>query len=254
MAVVGNSHVLTLFEGYPLIARELPGVELTFIARGQHKIGHAVVSRAGVEWPRPGGDLIDRVGRLDATHVFVMWRGSQANIRGLLQQGPAFDVAVPHEPDRTIEPDVELIPCSAVEAIIRGTLDADDELLALIGRAQRGGAMVWLMGPPPALPEEAVRERLGEESHFAGRLHQVGVSAGDVEIVPESVRVRLRTILLGVYRDFAAQHGAGFVPPPAWVADAGGLLERQYWGKDITHASPAYGAVYLRELVEVAGA
>src|SRR5262249_36514830 len=128
-AVVGNSHVLTLFEGYQLIARELPACELTFIAKGRHKIGQAVAGPSGIEWPDPGGDLVERVARLDVADVFVMWRGSQVNIRGLLQQGPAFDVVLPDDPDRAFDPDIELIPCSAIESVVRSTLDTDEELL-----------------------------------------------------------------------------------------------------------------------------
>jgi hypothetical protein len=255
IAVVGTSHVLTLFEGYEVIAGELPStLELAFIAQGPLRIGHAVVSPAGFERREPTGTLVDMVGESGATHVFVTWKGSQVNIRGLLLQGPAFDVVLPADGERLADAGVELIPCSVVESYVRKTLDREDDLSRLIERAQRRGAKVWMLGPPPVLPEMAVRERLGSESHFAARLGEIGLTAADVFIVPEAVRVRLRELLLGVYREFASEHGAGFCRPPSAVADEAGLLLPRYWGKDITHGNAAYGAAYLRDLVTVAAA
>jgi hypothetical protein len=253
MAVVGNSHVLTLLEGYQLVGGRLPaGLELSFIARGPQKIGYVVASPAGLERREPTGSLVDLVGELAATHLFVTWKGSQANLRGLLLSGPAFDVVLPADGERLPDPEIELVPCSAVEAYVRATLEGDEELALLIDRGLKRGAKVWLMGPPPALPVTAVRERLGNESHFAARLREIGISAADVQIVAAPVRVRLRTILLGVYREFAAAHGAGFCPPPSRVADEAGVLLPEFWGKDITHGSATYGAAYLQELLTLA--
>jgi len=255
VAVVGTSHVLTMFEGCRLIRDELPaGLEVSFIAQGPRRLGYAVVSPRGVESREPAGTLAQLVGDSSASHVFVSWRGSQANVRGLLLQGPPFDVVLPGEEERAIEPGVELIPCSAVEVAIRATLDRDDQLPQLIAAAKRRGARVWMMVPPPALPEAAVRERLGHESHFAARLGDIGLSAADVIVVAEPVRVRLHTLLLRVYRKFAADHGAGFCPPPPAVADARGLLLPRYWGRDVTHGNADFGAAYLRTLVSVAAA
>ena len=253
MAVVGTSHILTLFEGYPVIAGRLPsGLELSFIAQGPRRIGYAVASAAGFERRDPKGTLVDLVAELDATHVFVSWKGSQTNIRGLLLQGPPFDVILPADGQRLVGAGVEIIPCSVVETYVRSTLDRENDLVQLIDAANRRGAKVWLMGPPPPLPETAVRERLGYESHFAGRLREIGLTAEDVHVVDEAVRVRLHTLLIGVYQKFAAERGAGFCPPPSHVTDEAGLLLPQYWGKDITHGNAAFGAAYLRDLVTVA--
>ncbi len=255
MAVVGNSHVLTLFEGYEQMAGQLPPqLELTFIAKGQHRIGHAVGSSAGTKRRQLKGNFIDLVAQLDVSYVFVMWLGSQMNIRALLLQDRAFDVVLPEEGGRIIDPDVELIPCSVIETFVRNSLHTDPVLSQLIERAQGRGAKVWLMAPPPVLPDVAVRERLGSESHFATRLAEIGISAAEANILPEPARVRLRALLLNVYREFAAEHGAGFCPPPNRVADEAGVLLPQFWGRDITHGSAAYGAAYLHELVAVAAA
>jgi hypothetical protein len=254
LALVGNSHILTMFEGYQLKRAQLPErLEITFIAKGQHRIGYAVGSPAGIERRQPSEGLLDLVEALAASQIFVMWLGSQVNIRGLLLRGPAFDVLLPTEGDRPIDAAVELIPCSAVEFLVRRTLDADRELSELIDRAQHRGAKVWLMAPPHVLPDQAIRQRLENESHFAARLRQFGLSAEDANIVPELVRVRLRRLLLAAYRGYASEHGAGFSPPPDRVADEAGMLLPQYWGNDITHGSAAYGAAYLQELVAVAG-
>jgi hypothetical protein len=255
MAMVGNSHVLTLFEGYELIAGQLPpGWELTFIAKGQHKIGYAVGSQSGIRLRQLSGNFLDLVGEVSASDVFVMWLGSQMNVRGLLMEGPPFDVVLPSDGERIIDSAVELIPCSVVESMVRSSLDRDPVLAQVIDRVRSRGARAWLMAPPHALPRHAVRERMGNESHFATRLREIGRSATDASILPDPARVRLRTLLLCAYRDWAAAHGAGFCPPPDRVADTDGLLMSQYWGRDVTHGSAAYGAAYLHELVAVAAA
>lgn len=250
IALVGNSHVLTLFEGYPLISGQLPAdLELTFVAQGQHKIGYARATSGQITQEFPRRTLVELVCELEAPDVFAMWLGSQINIRALLLEGPRFDAVLPTDGVRFIDPDVQVIPCSAIESFVRRTLDEAVELLEIVDTSRRRGARVWLLAPPHPLPEAAVRERLGKESHFATRLTDIGVSAVDVGIVPGAVRVRLRKLLLKAYADFAADHCAGFCPPPDHVADAEGMLTPGYWGKDITHGSAAYGAAYLQELV-----
>lgn len=252
LTVAGNSHVVTVFEGYKLIRGQLPeALELSFIAQGQHRIGHAVGSRTGFEMGQASGTLVELVTGSDATHLFLIWEGSQVTVHGLLLEGPRFDVILPADRDRVADPGVELIPCSAVESQVRAPLDRDEQLSELIDRGIEGGARVWLMAPPPPLPEPAVRQRLGSEPHFAARLGELGLAAADVPVVAEAVRVRLHTLLLGVYRQFAADRGAEFCPPPARVADRAGLLLPACWGKDITHGSAAYGAAYLEELLAV---
>jgi hypothetical protein len=254
IAFVGNSHILTLFEGYQLLGGQLPaGLELTFIAKGQQRIGYAVGSSSGTRRSQPSAGLVSLIDQLDVSDIFVMWLGSQANIRGLLLTGIAFDVVLPTDGYRLIDPNVQLIPCAVVEGVIRKSLEGTPELAEVIKAGRRRGARVWLMAPPHALPEKAVRERLTAESHFAARLAEIGISAGTANILPEPARVRLRELLLTAYREYATDHGAGFCPPPDRLADEEGKLLPRYWGKDITHGSAAYGAAYLQELIEVAG-
>ncbi len=250
---MGNSHVLALFQGFEEIHAALPeNVELTFIARGRYKIGYAAGSAAGYTVSSPAGTLADLMAGANPTHVFVVWQGNQVNVRALLLlDGPPFDVVLPEDGERALDPDVQLIPTSAVRAHVRASLE-DAELTELLVRAAGLGARAWLIGPPPPLPEAAVRERLNQEAHFADRLVATGLDAAGVAIVPEAVRVRLRALLLEAYRDFAVERGVGFCPPPASVADEAGLLLRRCWGRDITHGNGAYGAAYLERIVATA--
>jgi hypothetical protein len=167
-------------------------------------------------------------------------------------KGPAFDVVMAADGVRAVDAGTELIPCSAVESFFKTTLQREEMLSLLIGRGKELGAKMWLMAPPPPLPGPAVRERLEKEPHFAARLAEIGLTGADVSLVAEPVRVRLHTLLLGVYRRFAEERGAGFCPPPARVVDESGLLRAQFWGTDITHGSADFGAAYLEEIVGTA--
>ena len=252
-AIVGNSHVLTFLEGFRLLRERLPpGLELTFAAQGPKRVGCAIGSASGLEERHPAGTLAELVSELAADDVFLIWRGSQANVRALLLQGPAFDLLLPAEGERVPDPGAELIPVSVFESVMRDTLDRDADLPGLLAAARRGGARVWLLGPPPPLPEAAVRERLEHEPHFKARLREIGVAPAGARIVAEPTRVRLHAVLLDVYRGFARDSGVGFVAPPPGTAGPDGLLPPACWGGDITHGGPRYGAAYLEELLALA--
>jgi hypothetical protein len=261
IAVVGNSHAVTLIEGSREIAGHLPAeVHMSFIAQidgGEFVKSHrwfVTLSAAGFERCEWQGTLSDVVTQSDLTHLFVLWRGNQLSIRATLLDGPEFDVVLPSDLDRPADPRVEVIPCSVFQSIVRTSL-ADDRVLGdLISASRRSGARLWMLAPPPLLPDQAVRDRLAQQPQFVARLSQFRRAPDDVRLVPSRVRARLRSLLLDVYSDFAIKQGVGFVPPPMESSDDAGMLLPKYWGTDVTHGNAAYGAAYLREVLRVAGA
>jgi hypothetical protein len=261
IAVVGNSHAVTLIEGSREIAGHLPvGVHMSFIAQidgGQFVESHrwfVTLSAAGFERREWQGTLTDVVTQSDLTHLFILWRGNQLSIRATLLDGPEFDVVLPSDLDRPPDPGVEVIPCSVFQTIVRTSLANDRDLGDLISTSHRSGAHLWMLAPPPLLPDQAVRDRLTQQPQFVARLSQLGLAPDEVRLVPSRVRARLRSLLLDVYSDFAAEQGVGFIPPPMASSDDAGMLLPEYWGPDVTHGNAAYGAAYLRELLRVAGA
>lgn len=250
--MVGNSHAVTLIHGSPGVAGDLPaGMSVSFIAKTDKRRWHVTASAAGFERHEWTGTVADVVSQANARHVFLLWRGNQLIIRGLLLDGPEFDVVLPSDAEPA-EPTVRLIPCSALESYVRATLSGDDDLQQVLDASRRSGAHLWMLAPPPLLPDVAIRERLAQQPQFASRLEQLGLAADNVRLVPARVRLRLQGLLLGVYRAFAAEQGAGFIPAPAEAFDDAGMLREEYWGTDVTHPHPDYGAAYLRKLFDVA--
>lgn len=251
VAVVGQSHCLSLLQGAEASWAELPaGFEITFVvADWRGTILRAVASRDGLERKATTTDQSELFGSIGADDLCLAWWGTQMQIRALLQVGEPFDVLLPGNGARRV--DGELIPYVAVEGYVRGTLDSDPVLSKLLSEA---AGRRWLLAPPAPLPEPAVRSRLARSPHFVGVLEQLGMRADEAVIVPEAVRVRLRQLLVETYREFGRDHDATLIDAPQGSSDAEGLLKEEYWSTDVTHANAAYGRLYLFRLLEILGA
>ena len=251
--IAGHSHVLALLRGYEIrLGRcDLPSdLELIFLLTD--------FPGAVVQCRSSSGGVMDHhllapvpavVDEIEPTHVALMWSGNQLNVRALLLTGSSFDVVLPSDNEIPIDPAVELVPCSVVESYVRNTLDGDAVLGNLLVGAAARDAAVCLLGPPPPLPESAVRERLAQSPHFAAVMSQMHLAVAEAQIVPDDVRRRMRTIAIDAYRKFAQSRGAEFLPPPVAAADDTGMLGAPYWGTDATHGNGEYGAMYLEDVL-----
>jgi hypothetical protein len=250
VAVIGQSHTLALLEGVAFLAnRAATGVEVAFIADYRGTVVRALATESGFERLQPTNDLRTLVEAAASPQVFLLWWGNQISIRALIAIGPPFDVVLPSDTDQP-NPAAEIVPCSAIQRYVRGSLDNDGLLPDVLTRAKAHAAELCFLAPPPPLPRHAIRERLAQSPHWVDVLDELGLSAADAPIVPDRIRARLNTLLLDVYESFAASHGATFLAPPDGVVDEMGMLREEYWGNDASHGNPAYGALYLEKVLE----
>jgi hypothetical protein len=256
LLVAGHSHTLALLEGFEnevdqgSFSSRYNSMEVSIIAewRGAFVQSSGTINgtrRAVVRYALP-----KTIEDTAPSRVALMWWGNQMNVRALLLDGPRFDIASTPEFEGPVDPLVQLIPRRVVEGFVRSTLEQDKYLHEVLRRSADVGAEICLLGPPPPLPDIAVRERLAQSPHFVRVLNQANINLRDAVIVEASVRRRLRNILLDVYNSFAGQFGASFIPPPTAVADENGLLQARYWTDDVTHANAQYGAMYVRDVMD----
>jgi hypothetical protein len=183
------------------------------------------------------------------THLALVWGGNQMNVRAHISDSRPFDVLLPTDTETAIDPAVELIPCSAVESYVRSSLVNHETLQELQDAATTMGLPVCMMETPPPLPAAAIRERLLNEPYWVGIMRELGISASDARIVPDSVRAKLWQLLISTYKTFAAERDYEFLELPDTMVDSHGMLESKYWGTDSTHANTEYGSTSLEIIV-----
>jgi hypothetical protein len=185
----------------------------------------------------------------NARIAIMVLGGNEIPISALIAKGSEFDVVLGDIPEDDRPPSAEIVPCSAVSMHFRKALFCTEHT-EFVEQCQRRGTRTALLGPPPQLPTEAVRERLLGEEFFRDKLEELGLTPTDVRLVPDAVRNRLWRLQTGTYRSFAAEHSLSFIPPPESTKDSNGMLAPTYWGSDVAHPNAEYGAQYLKRIVE----
>jgi hypothetical protein len=252
--VVGQSHVRALLDGFEQLARsgsDLPQrTEASFVTSRPDNLVVTTRRPDGSERKSPKVSLAELAGQIGPNHVVLAWGGNQMNVRALLATGRPFDFVLPGS-DATPQPDpdVELIPCAVIGSYVRQRLDDNEMLGQLLDRATGTDTPVTVLGPPPPLPEDAVRQRLSDSPHFVGVMEKLGMVASEVPIVPDPVRGRLWVLMITAYRTFAEHRDLDFVEPPAATIDGRGMLASPYWSTDATHANADYGALVMEAIL-----
>jgi hypothetical protein len=254
MVVVGQSNARALRDGFELLATGDPGAvadaDVTMIMKRKDDLFVHTWRDGAFERTTSTGPVATAIAQLQPTHVVLMWGGNQMNLRSLLADGPPFDVILP----TTVgEPEVvegaRIIPCAAVRRYVGDQLAAAGDLEPAIAAASDAGAATLFLGPPPPIPADAVRQRLGDSPHFVGIMKQFGISPGDAPIVPDAVRQRLWRLLTDTYEGYALDHGMTFLGPPEESFDDRGMLDAPFWGADATHGNADYGSRYMTRVL-----
>lgn len=259
LIVAGHSHTLALIEGAERdvasgsFASLNASLEVSLLAKWRGAMVGARWSGSGFKRLAATSSLVDFVVGSEATHVALMWLGNQMSVRALQLNGAPFDVILPSEDRHDVDPSLQLIPYSVVRSYVAARLETNPALLCILDTLRDREVRVCLLGPPPPLPGPAARERLAQSPHFVAVMEQLNLNPTDARIVADPVRNRLRSVMLETYASFAASHGADFVPPPEEATDRAGMLAAPYWTDDATHGNSAYGALYMRRVLNWLG-
>lgn len=178
---------------------------------------------------------------MDAAEIAVSCLGGNAHsIFGLLNHPQPYDFVFNGEP---LMDDRRIVPRGLVRAALKGQMSASLKVFAAL-RSLIDRKMIHCESPPPIPSESHIRAHSGT---FAKRIGELGVA-------PASFRLKLWKLQSEIYREFCAANDIEFLPVPAAVFGADGLMSPQAWGADPTHGNAWYGEQVILQLASHASA
>jgi len=169
--------------------------------------------------------------------LFSLIGGQVHHDIGLVEHARPFDLILPEHPDWPVQPGAEIIPADAVRAEIRARMTPYLELMD-DARAAIDGPMYQLQSPPISTLDAVPTDDPGFVAFFGP----------DCRMSSPWLRRKLFTIHSDLVQAHCAQAGITFLPCPAAAFDADGFLRPGLNGTP-GHASPAYGALQLRQIL-----
>lgn len=234
---VGTSHLAALEEA---IRHNGTAPRIAFVQlRDPGYRGALVRSPAGA--PSLKRRLAEDVTERSRELVVSLVGGNKHNILGLLNHPRPFDFILPDEPDLPFTQGAECVPVGLVaESLTRRAANELDLLRAL--RRATTATMVHMESPPPNPSVEHIRRHPGV---FKDRIDALGVA-------PTHLRYKLWRVHSSVVRAVCSEIGITFVPAPREAQDAHAMMLEAAWAEDPTHGSAWYGALVLKQILDVA--
>ncbi|MFN7225380.1 MAG: hypothetical protein ACK4MS_15315 [Paracoccaceae bacterium] len=230
--LVGHSHLTCIRQAFDQRGGQIEGLELEF----------AQLADAGfVPNLGPAGDVHPLLRQLVTAPRFaaiVSIIGGNAHFSlGLTNNPRRYDFISPEAPDLPLEDGAEIIPYWLVMRHLIGMSHETTPVLPAIRALAPRIPFLHLESPPPVPAENVSRHA----KHFAPFIKHYGLSR------PERV-LRFWRLQGKMMKDICDQTGITYLPAPASMVDAEGLLQRVAWRDDPTHAGPAYGHAVLDQL------
>ena len=234
MLLAGHSHAMAM--GLPVVARD-----------ARTEVVPIVAGRVGLvgAWPRTSDywDVLEHEAR--GRIVVLSWQGTEYLARFLVAPEPLFDFVARARPDAPLVSGARLVPESAVRALFaKGFAEAG----AIVARLTKVARVFVPAPPPPKDDDDLIRRRLLAEQGFGKRIEQLGVSPETVVFSPPLLRRKLWELTQDLLHEAVEAAGAVYVPCPPEARDAHGLLRREYWNEDITHANKSFGKLMLERI------
>lgn len=166
--------------------------------------------------------------------------GNQHAVVSTIQHPTPFDFALPGDPSRLTDENVEMIPFrSMYNFFVSGVRHRDGESLAAL-RAATKARIIHLPSPPPKADNDFIIRY--HDTQFATR----GIAVTGVS--PPNLRLKFWRLQNQVLGEVCEELGIEMLPVPEEACDADGFLARDYYAKDATHANEAYGELVLLQL------
>ncbi|MGB6177411.1 MAG: hypothetical protein WBF43_14000 [Methylocella sp.] len=226
----GHSHIVAVAEAY---YERNPGPQgAKFVWLHDEALDPKVVEQDGKTILGPA--IREKIETSGAEFVLMVAGGNEHNLIGLSDYPAAFDFVLPERPDLPVDESCQVMPAALLYATMARRLAGPLSLLSAMSRESE--VPVIQIEPPPPIPDE---EWIG---------HILAEKGESTAVRARPVRYKLWRLQSMLYRTVCAENGVVFLPCPAEAVDADGLLSREAWGNDATHANPWYGGLVLDQI------
>lgn len=244
-AGLGHSHVVALAKGAYELQMRGATLDGAPIACRFHYLYDAAYEPAFVDSAGDGAlnpAIVSALTENNPRFIVASIGGNEHNVLSIAQRDGKFDFILGENPDLPFDESAEPIPEAAVRETLRDWME--DKMAILRAAHALSAAPIVLVEPPPPLPREQVLAYPGE--FFRSAFDRRNLS-------PDVLRHKMWRVQTGLLRELAAEVDAIYVETPADMIDARGMLPRNAWGKDATHANDAYGAAIMTRAFDSVG-
>jgi hypothetical protein len=237
MLVLGNSHLTALAQAYALRCQQNSAPpRLEFVRFNDPRFAGALHAEA------LAAVLQEKLLAGPYDLYVSMVGGNDHSVLGMLNHPRLFDFVLPEAPGLALTPGAEILPAGLVMELLHKRIEPHVKMLAALRSALPGQRLVHVQSPPPVPSARHIATYPGV---FADLIAERGVS-------PAALRYKLWRLHSSLYRQSCAGLGVGFLPVPAKMCDAEGMMVEQAWNHDPTHGNTVYGAHVLGQLVDYA--
>lgn len=230
--LIGHSHLVCIRQAFDQREGRVEGLDLEFLPLADPHFAPNL---------GPKGGLNARIAQAVTApryEAVVSIIGGNAHFSlGLVNNPRRYDFVLPEAPDLPLEAGAEVIPYGLMMHHLIGFSHETTPVLAAVRALVPRIPFLHLESPPP-VPDENVNRHA---KHFAPLIKHYGLSRRE--------RVwrfwRLQGLMM---QRICAERGITYLPVPASMMDERGLLVREAWRDDPTHAGPAYGHAVLDQL------
>jgi hypothetical protein len=238
---LGHSHVVAIAKGcYELQNQrfEIGGEPITsrFLYLYDPKIMPTLVDEGGRQRLNPA--LVEIIAKEDPRFILLSVGGNEHIAMSVVRFSERIDFLLGDEPDLLLEPGAEILTEAAIRETLRDKMAPTLSTLRAIREATR--LPLVCLEPPPPLPNERI---IAFPKEFFKR------AIDPDRLSSELFRYKMWRVQSWLYRETCAKCDMLFVPVPQEFLAPPGLLARDAWGEDASHANALFG----RRMIALAG-
>jgi hypothetical protein len=242
---LGHSHIVAIAKGCyelqnrgvkvrgaPIASRFLylfdPEVTPT-LASGDHETGARLNPRLAEILAGERPDL-----------VLLSIGGNEHIALSVLRQHGRIDFILGEQPDLALDAGATMLTEAAIRETLREKMSESCAILVALRRAT--AAPLVCIEPPPPLPDAQI---LAYPKEFFRRV------ADPDRLSPEVFRYKMWRVQSGIYRALCAAQDICFASVDGRFIAPPGVLAREAWGADATHANSLFGEVMVEQAIRL---
>ena len=172
--------------------------------------------------------------------VLLSIGGNEHIALSVLRQHGRVDFILGEQPDLALDEGATMLTEAAIRETLRERMSETCDILVALRRAT--AAPLVCIEPPPPLPDAQI---LAYPKEFFRRV------ADPDRLSPEIFRYKMWRVQSGIYRDLCAAHDIAFASVDGRFIAPPGVLARDAWGADATHANTLFGEAMVEQAIRL---